>query len=665
MPNNAPTKKVIPTIKRGSGLSELDLLMTGRSKANRRGGSLGPTDATILAVDEIEARLHRRTLLAPLEQKIAGLQEEKEQLQQDIEFQKSKLYDNSGSNGPGSVSLSPDLDPGLTLHGNANLDPVKAIATPTPVVEVPSQLPSTVGESPSDSLSLVPLAPFEDTGRVTEETGKVILQEPFSRHNRVLPWQVPSLALLQTPLLVTQENPLSSKNNFASQAHEQVLVKPELNADPNQSALIEQTLNRLGVEVTVREVNVGPTITQYALEPGPKIKVRQIAALADDLALALAVSAVRLELPVPGKSLVGLEVPNRNRRTVSLAEVMASAAFEVSKGQLKLALGQAVDGQPVVADLTTMPHLLIGGSTGAGKSVFLNSLIAALLLQYTPDELQLVMIDPKLVELTPYNGIPHLLFPVITKISLTLGSDDESDSRSASKMNAVSVLDWALEELERRKQLLAQSRQRNIQSYNSNNNPSSRLPYLVIIIDELANLMLSVPTETEEAIVRLAQEARAFGIHLIVSTQRPSVDIVTGLIKANLPTRISFAVSSHGDSRVILDTVGAEKLLGRGDMLYDDASSGAKPRRVQGVYVSDTELDRIIEWWQLQNQNQTAGLQPHFGFTASDVTMAGASNLPKAVTITSEEKVPATITLSDSSELLFDTQSENALCSYH
>jgi DNA segregation ATPase FtsK/SpoIIIE-like protein len=352
--------------------------------------------------------------------------------------------------------------------------------------------------------------------------------------------------------------------------------------------IIEETLEAFGAPGRVVEINVGPAITQFGVEPGylnargkqTRIKVNQIAKLDADLALALAARSIRIEAPVPGKGYVGIEVPNPETSLVGLRDIIASPAFNQVRSRLRLALGKSIDGAAVVADLTQMPHLLIAGTTGSGKSVCVNAIIACLLLQNAPDHLKLIMVDPKRVELTGYNGIPHLVSPVVVDLERVTG-----------------VLKWVSREMDDRYKKFAALGARNITDYNSKlGKAEPRLPYLVVIIDELADLMMLAPDETEKQLTRLAQMARATGIHLVISTQRPSVDVVTGLIKANFPARISFAVASSVDSRVILDQPGAEKLLGRGDMLYQ-APDAAAPIRVQGVYVSDAELKQITDFW--------------------------------------------------------------------
>ncbi|MDQ6899535.1 MAG: DNA translocase FtsK, partial [Candidatus Dormibacteraeota bacterium] len=350
--------------------------------------------------------------------------------------------------------------------------------------------------------------------------------------------------------------------------------------------LIEGTLATFGVQARVIGVNSGPAVTQYELQPAAGVAVKRIVALQNDLSLALAAAPLRIEAPIPGKSAVGLEVPNRSASLVSLREVVESTAFAAGSHQMALALGNDVSGQPITGDLTRLPHLLIAGATGQGKSVCINVLITSLLLRCTPEQLRLVMIDPKRVELSGYNGLPHLAVPVIVE-----------------SHQAAAALRWAVAEMDRRYKLLSAQGMRNIGAYNDRaaQQHARPLPYVVIVIDELADLMMVAAGEIEELICRIAQLARAVGIHLIIATQRPSTDIITGLIKANVPSRIAFAVSSQVDSRVILDSVGAEKLLGRGDMLYQPVDAG-KPTRIQGAFLSDQELESVIGFWQAQGE---------------------------------------------------------------
>ncbi len=360
--------------------------------------------------------------------------------------------------------------------------------------------------------------------------------------------------------------------------------------------IIKKTLENFGIEVEMGEVKVGPTITQYTLRPAEGIKLSQITSLANDLALALASHPIRIEAPIPGKSLVGIEVPNRKVAIVSLKEILESDVFKKRTSNLTIALGKDVAGHIWLADLGKMPHLLISGATGSGKTVMINSIIVSLLYQNSPENLRFILIDPKRVELVLYNDIPHLLCPVITKVE-----------------EAVSALKWAISEMEKRFDLFSQNRARDIGSYNSQ--AKEKIPYILIIIDELADLMVASPKEIESSIIRLAQMARATGIHLILATQRPSVDIITGLIKANITSRIAFAVASMIDSRTILDFSGAEKLLGRGDMLFISPQL-SKPKRLQGAYVSDEEIKRIVEF--LRNKAEPEYLEEITNFKPAE-----------------------------------------------
>jgi len=361
-----------------------------------------------------------------------------------------------------------------------------------------------------------------------------------------------------------------------------------------RSQIIEETLAAFGIPARVASVNQGPTVTQYGIEPGfierrlpdgtverRKIKVSKIMSLQNDLALALAAPSLRLEAPVPGRNVVGIEVPNAHASRVALRNLMESPPYQKMPSTLRLALGETVRGAPAIADLAKMPHLLIAGATGSGKSVCINAIIACLLFNNTPETLKLMLVDPKRVELVGFNGVPHLLAPVVVEMDEVVGA-----------------LRWAIKEMERRYQVFAALGVRNIDGYNKKvtTTTGQTLPYLVIIVDELADLMMVSAEEAERLICRLAQLARATGIHLILATQRPSTDVVTGLIKANFPARIAFAVASSIDSRVILDSVGAEKLLGRGDMLFM-APDAPAPERLQGAFVTDRELDKLVKYW--------------------------------------------------------------------
>ncbi len=389
-------------------------------------------------------------------------------------------------------------------------------------------------------------------------------------------------------------------------------VKLDKDAIDQRARLIEEALASYGVEAKVVQINIGPTVTQFGVEPGwdkkykevkekgrngsyeakveevsrTRVRVERITSLANDLALALAAPSIRIEAPVPGAPVVGIEVPNTVFGSVALRGAIESAAFQKIRARSKLALGlgKGAGGEAVAADLTRMPHLLIAGATGSGKTVCLNSTVCCLLLHNSPDDVRFIMIDPKRVELVTFNGVPHLLAPVVV----------DTDK-------AIKALKWLNQEMDNRYRQFAKAGARNIEGYNKDRAPGEALPYLVLLIDELADLMMTASDEVEHSLCRLAQLARATGIHLVVATQRPSVDVVTGLIKANFPTRISFAVTSHVDSKTILDMVGAEKLLGRGDMLYMPTEAG-KPKRLQGSFVSDAEIERLVYFWGNQQQ---------------------------------------------------------------
>ena len=397
----------------------------------------------------------------------------------------------------------------------------------------------------------------------------------------------------KTPSLAktTEKNILSPLlSNLPAQEHlwetpplsllaDKVSSKADRGDIKQNAAIIEKTLESFGINARVTEVNCGPAVTQYALEISLGTKLSKITALQNDLALALAAPTgqIRIEAPIPGRSLVGVEIPNRSLEFVTLKKMLTSDIMKKPKSKLIVSLGLDVSGKPRVADLARMPHVLIAGATGSGKTVCLNSFIASMLFRASPEEVKLILVDPKRVELTQYNGIPHLVTPVIV--------DTEK---------VISALKWAISEMDRRYKLFAETGVRNIDYYNELSGFQA-LPYIVIIIDELADIILFAPAEVEDLICRIAQMARATGIHLVISTQRPSVDVLTGLIKANISCRIAFNVSSMVDSRVILDTPGAEKLLGRGDMLYIPPDQ-AKPTRIQGAYVSEPEIQNLINY---------------------------------------------------------------------
>ncbi len=376
--------------------------------------------------------------------------------------------------------------------------------------------------------------------------------------------------------------------------------KPTSGDIKSNQQIIKKTLSNFGIEVDMGDVNIGPTVTQYTFRPADGVKLSRITNLNSDLALSLAAHPIRIEAPIPGKSLVGVEIPNQMAAKVTMNEILANPQFKNRESNLMLVLGKDVSGKPYFVQLDKMPHLMIAGATGSGKSVCVNSIITSLLYQNSPDELKFILVDPKRVELPIYNGIPYLLTPVITDVKKT-----------------INALKWTTVEMERRFEILARAGKRNIAIYNKST--SDKLPYIVFIIDELADLMSTAPNDVEAGIVRLAQMARAVGIHLVLATQRPSVEVITGLIKANIPARISFSVASLIDSRTILDTSGAEKLVGRGDMLYIGPET-SKPKRIQGVFISDRETNNIINYIKQQGTADYVEevIERQSGYTSGD-----------------------------------------------
>lgn len=349
----------------------------------------------------------------------------------------------------------------------------------------------------------------------------------------------------------------------------------------HNAQVIKDTMADFKINVEMEEANVGPKVTQYTLKPPAGVKLTKLTQLDGNLALNLGAEAIRVEAPIPGKRAVGIEVPNKKAATVNLRSILESSGWKSNKSPLAFAVGKDISGQPVIGELETMPHLLVAGQTGSGKSVMINTLLTSMLYRNSPADLKLILVDPKQVELTPYNHIPHLLTPVITEPE-----------------KCISALKWAVNEMERRYTLLAEKGKRNIQGFNASNK-EDHMPYIVIVIDELADLMMLAARDVEALIVRIAQKARAVGIHLVLATQRPSVDVITGLIKANIPARIAFTVASQIDSRTIIDQMGAEKLLGKGDLLITTAAN-PKPRRVQASWLSDEEILKITDFIKMQ-----------------------------------------------------------------
>ena len=398
----------------------------------------------------------------------------------------------------------------------------------------------------------LPLDPFKAVPVLEMPSSMAIKEEKPSK-----PYQLPPLSILK------------GSSRRMGGAQKEIREK---------ALLLEKTLEEFGVRARVIRFSQGPAVTQFEIEPAPGVKVNKILNLADDLALKLAASGIRIEAPIPGKAVVGIEVPNQTVSSVALKDVLETPEFKDSTSKLSVGLGKDIAGAPIIADLAKMPHMLVAGATGSGKSVCINTLITSILFKALPTEVKFILIDPKVVELTHYNGIPHLLTPVV------------NDPKKAAK-----ALQWAVREMERRYTLFAAASVRDLGRYNelAQIHGEEKIPQIVVIIDELADLMMVAPVEVQDAICRLAQMARAAGIHLILATQRPSVDVITGLIKANIPSRIAFSVSSQIDSRTILDMGGAEKLLGKGDMLFSPAGM-AKPLRVQGAFISDDEVERLL-----------------------------------------------------------------------
>jgi S-DNA-T family DNA segregation ATPase FtsK/SpoIIIE len=461
------------------------------------------------------------------------------------------------------AELPPDFQPLAGGNPSAGTDPLNAAGEAVAHSPAAGRLrPSRQPLDRSASAETAPLAPRQPSGARSGGAPQLV-----QRAAPLPPWKRPDIADILDP--AAQEAVKTSQ-------------------DAERAKLIEDTLNSFGAPVRVVATNHGPTVTQFGVEPlyienrsgQTRVRVSKITALADDLALALAAPRIRIQAPVPGRNYVGIEVPNLEVSRVMLREVMESEPYRKIKSVLRFALGKDVSGHAKAYDLTAMPHLLIAGTTGAGKSVLVNAILTCLLLNNTPNELRMILVDPKRVELTGYNGIPHLLAPVVVEAEQVVGA-----------------LQWVQREMDARYHRFSQAGSRNIADYNAHNAPP--LPYLMVLIDELADLMMLAPDETERSLTRLAQLARATGIHLVLATQRPSVDVVTGLIKANFPARVAFAVASGTDSRVILDQPGAERLLGRGDMLFQ-APDAAAPVRLQGVFVSDPEIQRLVDYWRQQ-----------------------------------------------------------------
>lgn len=449
------------------------------------------------------------------------------------------------------------------------IEPVELISPKEPLAEFKEEPVAVLSEEPIIESQEMPVA----KGRKKTEPAEPIEIPVTPVTPTVKEYQFPPLRLLAAPKGGQNRNSVNQLRETA--------------------AKLQQILKDFGVSVTVTDVSCGPTVTRYELQPDQGVKVSKVLALADDIKLNLAVADIRIEAPIPGKAAIGIEVPNKENSMVTLRELLASEEFNKHGSNLAFAVGKDIGGKTIITDIAKMPHLLIAGATGSGKSVCINTLIMSLLYKASPEDVKLIMIDPKVVELSAYNGIPHLLIPVVTD-----------------PKKAAGALNWAVAEMTRRYQLFAEYQVRNLQGYNDkvkgielleDENKPQKMPQIVIIVDELADLMMVAPGDVEDAICRLAQLARAAGIHLIIATQRPSVNVITGLIKANMPSRLAFAVSSGVDSRTILDMNGAEKLLGKGDMLFYPYGY-PKPVRIQGAFVSDDEVSAVVEFLKMHNE---------------------------------------------------------------
>ena len=514
----------------------------------------------------LSAWLHERKEAA----EAALLEEEEEELVEKVKKKRKKAADEEEADEPSEEAEKISLDPDEIDDINREMEEIK-INTPTPIEEYEDEqlgLSEVLGEN-GKPLPEEPLAEDslieEEKEEKEEEQGAIPVEiEP---EYELIPYTFPSINILQKP------NPGAASINGDDLRE---LAKKLVSA-----------LRSFGVDAKVLEVTKGPSVTRFELQPAEGVRVNRITALADDIAMTLAATAVRIEAPIPGKSAVGIEIPNKDVSSVLLREVIQSKEFQDHPSKIAVGLGKDIEGNVIVQDIEKLTHLLIAGATGSGKSVCINTIVCSILYKADPNEVKLLMVDPKVVELEVYNGIPHLLIPVVT------------DPR-----RAAGALNWAVQEMERRYGLFAKYHVRNIKGYNEAmaSVDGRKMEQIIIIIDELADLMTVASREVETAIQRLAQKARAAGMHLILATQRPSVNVVTGVIKANIPSRLSFAVASAVDSRTILDSIGAEKLLGKGDMLLLPAGA-SKPTRIQGCFVSDREVEEIVEFVKMETES--------------------------------------------------------------
>lgn len=432
--------------------------------------------------------------------------------------------------------------------------------------------PSFYNQEKDESVRPLPPLPLDTPLAAVAELPEVPIEMPSLAKDVTVPTSAPASASTLSTGSKYKLPPLSLLKKGTGSRNSRLDKQIEEHA-----RTLEHTLDSFGIQARVVHATQGPSVTRYELEPAPGVKISRIVSLSDDIALKLAAPSIRIEAPIPGKSVIGIEVPNREPFGVLLREVLESEEYQTAKSLLTVALGKDIAGQAIMADLAKMPHLLVAGATGSGKSICINILISSILFRAHPDSVKFLLVDPKVVELSNYNGIPHLVAPVVTE-----------------PKKAASALKWTVQEMERRYALFAAAGVRDVTRYNEVN-PDEKLPLIVVIIDELADLMMVAPVDVEDSICRLAQMARASGIHLVIATQRPSVDVITGTIKANIPSRISFAVSSQIDSRTILDMAGAEKLLGKGDMLYYPVGAN-KPLRLQGAFISDSEIETVVKY---------------------------------------------------------------------
>jgi S-DNA-T family DNA segregation ATPase FtsK/SpoIIIE len=490
-------------------------------------------------------------------------------IQESLERGKDKVKEDSKRIGEVMRSVKPSTSPQKAFMGKDRKEPTTLSNEQIKILDYADIRPpfkKTEHVESKDGGHEKPVERMEDKKPIKLKPGELEKEKEAVEHlieerkKPDIPYRFPSIQLLDN---TTRPNAQRNRSEVMARAR-----------------LLEKTLDDFGVKAKVSEVSVGPTVTRYELQPEPGVKVSRIVNLSNDLALSLATSDVRIEAPIPGKAAIGIEVPNKETDLVHMREIVESPIFRNHKSRISFALGKKLSGSVVMADVAKMPHLLIAGATGSGKSVCINSILISILYKATPEEVKLILIDPKMVELNIYNGIPHLLIPVVTD-----------------PKHAAGALNWGIKEMTKRYQAFKDTGVRDITRYNevAKENGTEAMPRIVIIIDELADLMMVSPREVENAICRLAQLARAAGIHLVLATQRPSVDVITGLIKANIPSRISFAVASMVDSRTILDMGGAEKLLGRGDMLYYP-SGEPKPVRIQGTFISEQEVERVVDF---------------------------------------------------------------------